>query len=421
MTGVFVMPVIFEIPFPYSFSKDMEMGFFMNGKTKLIRWIKRGLGFALALWMICLPALESLAAPEIKSKSAILVEASTGQIIFESNSEEKRSPASITKIMTVLLTLDAIEAGQIGLEDAVSVSAHASSMGGSQVWLEEGEIQKLETLLKCVIVASANDASVALAEYIAGSEIEFVSRMNEKAIELGMVNTNFEDCCGLTDSENHYTTAKDVAIMSRELITKHPEVFKYTKIWMEDFVHTTSKGESVFTLSSTNKLLKQYDWITGLKTGFTSRAMYCVSATGSKNGMDLIAVVLGGPDSATRFQEAAALLNYGYSVCNLYVDKEPLELPLIEVKGGKEDMTSLRYAGEFTYLDTEKRDFSGIERTLELPEFVEAPVKTGTPAGYAVYKLDGKMLGRVAVEYAQDVETATFADVLLEILKKYCI
>jgi len=390
-------------------------------KCKWKIFIKRGIGLALALYMALMPAMECYAAPEIKSKSAILIEASTGQIIFESNSEEKRSPASITKIMTVLLTFDALKAGQIGLEDAVSVSAHAESMGGSQVWLEEGEIQKLETLLKCVIVASANDASVALAEYIAGSEDEFVAKMNEKAAELGMVNTNFEDCCGLTDSEEHYTTAKDVAIMSAELITKHPEVFQYTKIWMEDFTHTTSKGESVFTLSSTNKLLKQYDWITGLKTGFTSKAMYCVSATGSKNGMELIAVVLGGPDSATRFQEAAALLNYGYSICNLYVDKEPLPLPQVEVKGGKEDAVTLQYAEDFTYLDTEKRDFGSIERTMELPAQVEAPVQAGMPAGYVVYKLDGKMLGRVAVEYAQDVQRATFKDVFFEILKKYCI
>lgn len=383
--------------------------------------LQRLLGLLFAILMVFASVPEVAAMPEIKSESGILVEASTGQIIFEANSEEKRSPASITKIMTVLLTFEALSQEQVHLEDAVTVSAHAASMGGSQVWLEEGEIQKLETLLKCVIVASANDGSVALAEHIAGSEEGFVALMNEKAAELGMVNTHFVDCCGLTDSKDHYTTAKDVAIMSRELITKHPEVFQYTKIWMEDFVHTTSKGESVFTLSSTNKLLKQYDWITGLKTGFTSEAMYCVSATGSKNGMDLIAVILGGPDSATRFQEAAALLNYGYSTCKLYVDQDPPVLPQVKVQGGKEDVIELRYADTFTYLDTEKRDFGGIEKSMEVPVEVEAPIAAGTPAGYIVYKLDGKMLGRVAVEYAEDVERATFADVFLEILKKYCM
>ncbi len=362
-----------------------------------------------------------MATPVVTSKSAILIEASTGQIIFESNSEERRSPASITKIMTVLLTFEALENGHIGIEDAVSVSAHASSMGGSQVWLEEGEVQKLETLLKCVIVASANDASVAIAEHIAGSEADFVSKMNEKAQELGMVNTHFEDCCGLTDSKEHYTTAKDVAIMSRELITKYPQVFQYTTIWMEDFVHTTSKGESVFTLSSTNKLLKQYDWITGLKTGFTSNAMYCVSATGSKDGMDLIAVILGGPDSATRFQEAAALLNYGYSMCKLYVDEQKDALPKVAVKGGKEDIVSLQYTENFRYLDTEKSDLSAIEKTIEVPTEVVAPVEKGSTAGYVVYKLNGKMLGRSTVVYGETVDRATFKDVLLEILKNYCI
>ena len=393
----------------------------MSKIIKEKRRIKMVIGIFLSVWMVLTPVLECMAAPEIKSKSAILMEASTGQIVLESNSEEKRSPASITKIMTILLTFEALSEQQIHMEDAVSVTAHAASMGGSQVWLEEGEIQKLETLLKCVIVASANDASVAIAEHIAGSEEAFVQMMNEKAGDLGMVNTNFEDCCGLTDSENHYTTAKDVAIMSRELITKYPDVFQYTGIWMEDFVHSTSKGESVFTLSSTNKLLKQYDWITGLKTGFTSKAMYCVSATGAKNGMELIAVVLGGPDSATRFQEAAALLNYGYSTCKLYVDETPPVLPEVVVKGGKEDSALLQYTGKFTYLDTEKRNFDGVERSLEVATEVEAPVKKGTPAGYVVYKLDGKMLGRMAVEYADDVERATFGDVLMEILKKYCI
>lgn len=375
----------------------------------------------LSVLLAFVPRFECLAAPEIQSKSAVLMEASTGQIIYESNSEEQRSPASITKIMTILLTFEALSDERIHLEDAVSVTAHAAGMGGSQVWLEEGEVQKLETLLKCVIVASANDASVAIAEHIAGSEEEFVAMMNEKAAELGMVNTHFEDCCGLTDSESHYTTAKDVALMSRELITNYPDVFRYTKIWMEDFVHSTAKGESTFTLSSTNKLLKQYDWITGLKTGFTNKAMYCVSATGLKNGMELIAVVLGGPDSATRFQEAATLLNYGYSTCKLYVDEDALVLPNLKVKGGKEDTVSLQYDGTFTYLDTEKRSFDGLERTMEIETQVEAPVEKGAPAGYVVYKLDGKMLGRVSVQYASDVERATFADVIVEIFQKYCI
>lgn len=390
-------------------------------KRKLHKLIKILCSLILISTMCLLHVTELSAMPVITSKSAILMEASTGQIVCESNSEEIRSPASITKIMTVLLTFEALDKGHIAMQDAVSVSAHAASMGGSQVWLEEGEVQKLETLLKCVVVASANDASVAIAEYIAGSEAEFVAMMNEKAEELKMTNTHFEDCCGLTDSENHYTTAKDVAIMSRELITKYPKVFDYTKIWMEDFVHTTSKGESVFTLSSTNKLLKQYDWITGLKTGFTSKAMYCVSATGKKDGMELIAVVMGGPDSATRFQEAAALLNYGYGTCKLYVDEQQENLPQIAIKGGTRDYAAIQYTDAFRYLDTEKRDFTNIEKILEIPDAADAPVKKGSTAGYMVYKMDGKILGRTTVVYSEDVERATFADVFLEILKNYCI
>ena len=181
-------------------------------------------------------------------KAAILMEASTGTVIYEQNPDQTLSPASITKIMTLVLIFDAIHSGKIKLEDIVTTSAYAKSMGGSQVYLEEGEQQTVETLIKCIVIASGNDASVAMAEHIAGSETEFVNQMNERAKELGMVNTNFEDCCGLTDSANHYTTARDVAIMSRELITKYPEIFNYSSIWMENITHVTKKGESVFGL-----------------------------------------------------------------------------------------------------------------------------------------------------------------------------
>lgn len=219
------------------------------------------------------------AAVEVTSPSAILVEASTGTIIFEKNSTERRSPASVTKVMTLLLAFEQIDAGKIKLEDMVMTSEHAMSMGGSQVYLETGETQTMETMIKCIVISSGNDACVAVAEHIAGTESEFVAMMNDKAAQLGMADTHFEDCCGLTESENHYTSARDIAIMSRELITKHPKIFDYTKIWMEDITHTTARGSSTFTLSSTNKLLKQYEWTTGLKTGFTSKAMYCLSAT----------------------------------------------------------------------------------------------------------------------------------------------
>ena len=206
---------------------------------------------------------EQMLQMEISSPSAILMEASTGTVLFEKKPDEIRSPASITKIMTLLLIFDTLDSGRIKLTDEVTTSEHAKSMGGSQVFLEEGEIQTVDTLIKCVTVASGNDAAVAMAEYIAGSEPEFVNQMNQKAASLGMTNTHFTDCCGLTSDSEHHTTARDVAIMSRELITKYPQIYDYTKIWMEDITHVTRQGSKSFTLSSTNKLLKQYQWTTG--------------------------------------------------------------------------------------------------------------------------------------------------------------
>ena len=250
-------------------------------------------------WVCFLPS--QAANIELSSPSVILMEASTGKVIFEKNASEKRSPASITKIMTLLLIFDYLENGKIHLDDQIMTSAHAKSMGGSQVFLEEGEVQTLDTLIKCIAVASGNDASVAVAEYVAGSEEEFVYLMNKRATDLGLKNTHFVDCCGLTTSEDHYTTAEDVAVMSRELITRYPAVFDYTGIWMEDITHVTNRGSETFTLSSTNKLLKSYEWATGLKTGSTSLAKYCLSATAKKEGLELIAVIMGAPDTKTRF------------------------------------------------------------------------------------------------------------------------
>lgn len=215
--------------------------------------LKRFLVFLLCMTLFLGNVLPVRAVTEITAPSAILLEASTGQVIYEKNATERRSPASITKIMTLLLIFEALSEGKVSLQDEVVTSAHAKSMGGSQVFLEEGETQTLETMIKCIVIASGNDASVAVAEHIAGSEADFVEKMNAKATELGMVDTHFEDCCGLTDSDSHYTTAKDVAIMSRELTVKYPEVFTYTRIWMEDITHVTRRGSSTFTLSSTSE------------------------------------------------------------------------------------------------------------------------------------------------------------------------
>lgn len=381
--------------------------------------LKRFLVFLLCMTLFPGNVLPVRAATEITAPSAILLEASTGQVIYEKNATERRSPASITKIMTLLLIFEALSEGKVSLQDEVVTSAHAKSMGGSQVFLEEGETQTLETMIKCIVIASGNDASVAVAEHIAGSEADFVEKMNAKAAELGMVDTHFEDCCGLTDSDGHYTTAKDVAIMSRELTVKYPEVFTYTRIWMEDITHVTRRGSSTFTLSSTNKLLKWYQWTTGLKTGSTAKAKFCISATASKDGMDLIAVIMGAPDPKERFHDAEKLLNYGFSVSNLYVDENKEPLPQMRVEGGVEESVSLHYAGEFRYLDVTGRDLSAVEKELKLPESVKAPVTEGETAGQAVYRIDGEEIGRIAVLYDASVEKAGFGDYFKKVLGVY--
>ena len=377
---------------------------------------KKSLAAALLALALFFSALLPVSANvTVSAPSVILIESSTGQVIYELNSTERRSPASITKIMTLLLTFEALDSGRISLTDQVITSEHASSMGGSQVYLAEGETQTLDTMIKCITVASGNDASVAVAEHIAGSEEAFVALMNEKAAELGMADTHFEDCCGLSDSDNHYTSAKDVAIMSRELTTRYPDVFHYTTIWMEDITHETRQGTSPFTLSSTNKLLKQYQWTTGLKTGSTSKAKYCISATASKDGIDLIAVVMGAPDYKTRFGDAQTLLTYGFSVCNLYIDENQDPLPLLPVEGGIADETGIAYQSEFRHLDTAGNDLSAVEKILELPETVQAPVEKGTEAGRARYLLNGTEIGSTPILFTEDVEKAGYPDYLKKI------
>lgn len=378
---------------------------------KIVSWL-----ISLFILMIFMK-VPVVAALEISSPSVVLVEASTGQVIYEKNSSERRSPASITKIMTLLLTFEALENQKISLNDSVLTSEHAASMGGSQVFLEAGEVQSLETMIKCIVVASANDASVAVAEHIAGSEQAFVDMMNEKAIALGMADTHFEDCCGLSDSDLHYLSARDVAIMSRELITKYPKIYDYCGIWMEDITHNTKRGSESFTLSSTNKLLKQYPYTTGLKTGSTSKAKFCVSATARKDGIDLIAVVMGCENGKTRFAEAVKLLNYGFSVSKLFRDENDFKLENIPVKGALEKSIGIAFKEPFVYLDVENRDISTIQKTLELPEIVEAPIKEGEVAGFAVYTLNGKEIGRIEIVFTESLDKADFKDYFKQALR----
>lgn len=356
----------------------------------------------------------------ISAPSACLMEASTGQVIYEKNADEPRSPASITKIMTLILIFDALASGKIQMDDPVVTSAYAKSMGGSQVFLEEGEVQSVETLIKCIVVASGNDASVAMAEYIAGSEEAFVQMMNERAAGLGMTGTHFEDCCGLTESPSHVTTARDIALMSRELINHYPQIHNYSTIWMENITHVTKQGTKEFGLANTNKLLKMATNFrtTGLKTGSTSIAKYCLSATAEKDGVRLIAAIMAAPDYKARFQDAVTLLNFGYAACRLYEDTEMLPLPPMEVKNGVEESVPLAYEGTFSYLSMDGEDLGGIEKELSLEEFLTAPVKQGDPAGVLSYTLNGRTLGQVPVVAAGNVEEAGYLDYLKDLSRR---
>lgn len=347
--------------------------------------------------------------PEIEAPCAILTEASTGRVIYEKNADESLHPASITKIMTLLIIFDAIDDGSIAPDDTVTVSEHAASMGGSQVFLEPGETQTVETMIKCIAIASANDACVAMAEHISGSEDAFVQSMNERAEALGMNNTHFVNCCGL-DADGHMTTARDVAIMSRELITAHPAIHDYSCIWMDTITHVTRRGESEFVLNNTNKLLKQYEWATGLKTGSTSLAKFCLSATARRNDIELISVIMASPNGKTRVSDSIALLNYGYGICSLYHDNNMPSIDVIPIKGGIRSDISVEYSSQMNYLFTDKYDASLIESHAEYLEDLEAPVQKGDVVGQLTYTYDGKFMDSVDIIASESIKKAVYGD-----------
>ena len=351
----------------------------------------------------------------VTAPSAILMEMTTGTVLYEKDADTARPPASVTKVMTMLLIFDALAEGKIQLEDKVTASEYASSMGGSQVFLEIGEKQTVETLLKCISVASANDACVAMAEYISGNEEEFVRQMNLRAEGLGMKHTHFVNCNGL-DAEGHETSAHDIALMSRELLLKYPEIHNYCTIWMENITHTTSKGSSEFGLTNTNKLIRQYEYATGLKTGSTGKAKFCVSATAEKNGVSLIAVIMGAEDSKARFKDAVTLLNYGFGKCQMYTDEKMPSLDPISVTGGIQESISLEYEKKFTYLDTTGANLNAVTSRLQIPDKVNAPVKKGDPVGQRIYYLDEKEIGSVNLLAEETVKKAGFFDYLRKAL-----
>lgn len=385
-------------------------------------WKRKIPAFVLSVLLFACPVRAETGGGEqealIQAPHGVLMEASTGTIIYEKEKDTRVLPASITKIMTLLLIFDEIEKGNLKMEDPVITSAYAKSMGGSQVYLEEGEKQTVETMIKCIVIASGNDASVAMAEHICQSEEAFVKRMNERAEELGMENTHFEDCCGLTDSANHYTTAYDVARMSRELVVNYPKILEYSSIWMDTIIHETRQGTSEFGLTNTNKLIRGYEGCLGLKTGSTSAAKYCVSAVAKRKGITLISVVMTAPDYKVRFRDAAAMLNLGFGVCSLYTDEKEEKLPEILVKGGVRDTVSCAYKEPFHYLDTEGKALDKVEKKIVLKESVLAPVTKGAKAGEIQYYLDGEKIGSVAIVFCENIEKAGYWDYVKEIGEK---
>ena len=381
--------------------------------------------------ILCASILFSLAAPvsaeetasavSVEAPEYVLMEPETGTVILEKDKDVPRSPASVTKVMTLLLIFEEIEKGNLKLDDTVITSAHAKSMGGSQVFLEEGETQTVETMIKCIVIASGNDSSVAMAEHIAGNEPEFVNAMNKKAQALGMKNTHFVDCCGLTDSDDHYTTAYDIALMSRELIRKYPEILNYSSVWMDTITHNTRQGSKEFGLSNTNRLIRTYEGCVGLKTGSTSKAKFCVSAVAKRKGITLIAVVMAAPDSRTRVKDASMLFDYGFAKCSLYTDENPGKLPDLKVIKGIKEKTTLTFGKTFRCLSTDGTTFDKIKKKLILPNEVKAPVKKGQKAGELVYYQENRELGRIPVIYAENVKKAGYLDRLKQTAEEFCL
>ena len=356
----------------------------------------------LALTVLTVPAgAEELA---VEAEACLLMEKTTGEVLYAVNEHEPLEPASVTKIMTILLVMEAIDSGQLQYGDVVTASAHACSMGGSQIWLKENEQMTVEDMLKAVCVASANDCSVALAEHLAGSESAFVERMNQRAAELGMEDTVFMNPTGLP-AEGHVTSAYDIALMSRELILNHPDVRRFTTIWMD----TLRNGE--FGLSNTNKLIHSYEGATGLKTGSTDGALYCLSATAERDGMELIAVILKAPTSAQRFAGAQALLNYGFASYGLAEIQTPGDLSPIPVRLGAEKAVSARLEGE-TALLAEKEKLGTLETELTMETELSAPVAEGQEVGRLTVTSGGETLAEFPLVADRAVARLTYWQLL---------
>ncbi|MCQ2425850.1 MAG: D-alanyl-D-alanine carboxypeptidase [Lachnospiraceae bacterium] len=357
------------------------------------------------------PSPEETLPFNVDARSAVLMEASTGTILYDMNGEAAYPPASVTKVMTLLLVMEAIDSGRVPLDGKIQISQNAASMGGSQVYLEPGEIMTVEDLLKSVVVSSANDAAVALAEAVCGSEETFVSMMNEKAASLGMNATHFENPTGLDDTvTNHVTSARDIAIMSRELIVKHPDILKYSSIWMDTI------RDGAFGLSNTNRLIRYYQGANGLKTGSTGKAKYCISATAKRDGMQLIAVIMGSETRDIRNEAAKKLLDYGFSNYRI-VSVEPGTFGPVPVTGGTADNVGLFYEG-CSFL-VPKSGNAVPEIVPSFPETLEAPILKGQTVGKAAILLSGQEIGTVDIRASDDVPRITFPEFFRRVLCKF--
>ena len=382
--------------------------------------MRRSCAFLLTLLLTAaavLPAAPARAAElEIAAPSAILIDAATGTVLYEKNAHERLAPASVTKVMTLLLIMEALDSGRIGWDDTVAASAAAAAKGGSQIYLEENEQMGLRDMLKSVVVASANDCAAALAEHVSGSESAFVARMNERASELGMADTHFVNCTGLDDdpdASEHLTSAHDIAVMSRELL-KHDAIREYTTIWMD----TVRGGQ--FGLSNTNKLVRFYSGTTGLKTGFTRAAGYCLSASAERDGLELIAVVMHCNTSTDRFESAKALLDYGFANYCLIEAAPETPLPAVPVVLGREETVQAVLADDTPIL-ADKGAAAGVEKTVEMADAVSAPVAAGQKLGTLVIRSGGQKIAQRDIVAAQAVEKLTWWQIAVRLLGEVCM
>lgn len=356
-----------------------------------------------------LPASAAPSGPETAAASAVLMEKESGAVLYEKDARQKLEPASVTKIMTLLLIMEALDSGRIARDDMVTVSAYAAGMGGSQVYLKEGEQMSVSELLKCITVVSGNDAAVAMAEYLSGSEAAFVAEMNLRARELGMADTNFVNCTGLP-AQGHLTSAHDIALMSRELILNHPSIREYTTIWMD------SIRNGAFGLTNTNRLIRFYQGATGLKTGSTDSALYCLSGTAERDGMELIAVIMKAPTSTQRFEDATNLLNYGFSTYTLENVVPESALPPVPVSLGTQ-ATVQPVLGENTHLLLEKTKAGSLQQLVTLADSVEAPVAAGSQLGTLTITSGEEVVAELPILAGEEIPRVTFSQMLVQMLR----